>query len=210
MSELASFAHDDEGSPQDQRRAQILSAARTCFARAGFHGASMQQVCAEARMSPGALYRYFPSKESIIEAIAEEERMKASAVMAVFHTEGTLVDRIMATAEAHYQLMKTPGRGALMFEVCSESMRSSNVGERFRCIETDIRGELFEAIAAAQARGEVDPTVDAAAAVTILLAIGDGLAMRVTLEEIPDFATIAPALRRVLVGLLPAPVTAPA
>ncbi len=60
-------AGDGEASAQDQRRVQILDAARACFASAGFHGASMHQICAEARMSPGALYRYFPSKDAIIE-----------------------------------------------------------------------------------------------------------------------------------------------
>ena len=45
------------------RRDEILAAAQRCFARSGFHGASMQDICAEAGMSPGNLYRYFPSKD---------------------------------------------------------------------------------------------------------------------------------------------------
>src|SRR3954464_11109027 len=44
------------------RRSEILSAAQTCFARPGFHQTSMQEICAEAGMSPGNLYRYFRSK----------------------------------------------------------------------------------------------------------------------------------------------------
>ena len=50
---------------QSDRRAEILAAAQRCFVRSGFHGASMQEICAEAGMSPGNLYRYFPSKEAI-------------------------------------------------------------------------------------------------------------------------------------------------
>ncbi len=205
MSQLATVSPDDEGSPQDQRRAHVLSAARTCFARSGFHGASMQQICAEAKMSPGALYRYFPSKEAIIEAIAEEERMKASGVMAVFNDPGPIVDRLMRAASAYFGLMQKPGHGELMFEICSESMRSTAVGHRFHCIETDIRAEFVTAIATAQADGEVDASVDVEAAVTMLIAIGDGLAMRVTLDKAANFERIAPALRRALEGLLPAP-----
>src|SRR6476646_4204190 len=53
------------------RRSEILSAAQTCFARAGFHQTSMQEICAEAGMSPGNLYRYFRSNEDIIAGIAE-------------------------------------------------------------------------------------------------------------------------------------------
>ena len=32
------------------RRSEILAAAQTCFARAGFHQTSMQEICAEAVM----------------------------------------------------------------------------------------------------------------------------------------------------------------
>ena len=51
---------------QSDRRAEILAAAQRCFVRSGFHGASMQDICAEAGMSPGNLYRYFPSKEALM------------------------------------------------------------------------------------------------------------------------------------------------
>ena len=36
---------------QSDRRAEILAAAQRCFVRSGFHGASMQDICAEAGMS---------------------------------------------------------------------------------------------------------------------------------------------------------------
>ncbi|HVK80674.1 MAG TPA: helix-turn-helix domain-containing protein, partial [Verrucomicrobiae bacterium] len=58
----------------DRRRRQIMDAAIVCFRRRGFHQASMQEICAEAGISAGALYRYFGSKADIIGAIAEESR----------------------------------------------------------------------------------------------------------------------------------------
>src|SRR6266567_8401051 len=63
---------------QSDRRLEILDAAQRCFARSGFHGASMQDICAEAAMSPGNLYRYFPSKEAIIAGIAERDRAEVA------------------------------------------------------------------------------------------------------------------------------------
>ncbi|OYX58321.1 MAG: hypothetical protein B7Y93_01850 [Micrococcales bacterium 32-70-13] len=41
-----------------ERQTRILDAAERVFARAGFHAATMQDVAAEAGMSPGNLYRY--------------------------------------------------------------------------------------------------------------------------------------------------------
>ena len=60
------------------RRDEILVAAQTCFARSGFHQTSMQEICTEAGMSPGNLYRYFRSKEDIIAGIAERDRADAA------------------------------------------------------------------------------------------------------------------------------------
>jgi TetR/AcrR family transcriptional regulator, transcriptional repressor of aconitase len=54
----------------ERRRRQILDAARLCFIRKGFHLTSMQDVFAEAGLSAGAVYRYFKSKNEIINAIA--------------------------------------------------------------------------------------------------------------------------------------------
>jgi TetR/AcrR family transcriptional regulator, transcriptional repressor of aconitase len=54
-----------------RRRQQILEAATECFARQGFHGTSMQDIFDASGLSAGAVYRYFPSKDSLIKAIAE-------------------------------------------------------------------------------------------------------------------------------------------
>ena len=53
-----------------ERRDQVLQAAFVCFARRGFHQTTMQEICAEAGLSPGAVYGYFPGKDAIIEALA--------------------------------------------------------------------------------------------------------------------------------------------
>jgi AcrR family transcriptional regulator len=53
------------------RTNQILRAAWTCFAANGFHATSMADVISESGLSAGAVYSYFPSKESLIQAAAE-------------------------------------------------------------------------------------------------------------------------------------------
>lgn len=55
----------------DGRRRQIVEAAVRCFARVGVHRTTMQEVFAESRLSPGGVYRYFPSKQSLVLAIAQ-------------------------------------------------------------------------------------------------------------------------------------------
>jgi AcrR family transcriptional regulator len=51
---------------RDARRAQILEAAIICFSRRGFHSATMQDIVRQSRLSPGAIYNYFASKEDSV------------------------------------------------------------------------------------------------------------------------------------------------
>jgi AcrR family transcriptional regulator len=55
-----------------ERRTEILEAAESCFARLGFHRATMRDVIAEAGLSAGCVYKHFQSKHEIIAAIAAD------------------------------------------------------------------------------------------------------------------------------------------
>src|SRR5271155_5188556 len=67
---------------RESRRRHILGASIECFAREGFHRTSMTQIVAEAGVSAGSIYLYFPSKDDIIEAIAEERHALETALAA--------------------------------------------------------------------------------------------------------------------------------
>ncbi|MGD1058555.1 MAG: helix-turn-helix domain-containing protein, partial [Solirubrobacteraceae bacterium] len=46
-------------------RERLLVAARSVFARSGFHGASVDEIASEAGFSTGALYSNFGGKEDL-------------------------------------------------------------------------------------------------------------------------------------------------
>jgi AcrR family transcriptional regulator len=54
-------------------RQQILDAARKRFSHFGYAKTTMAEVAADCSMSPGNLYRFFPGKLDIAEAIASAE-----------------------------------------------------------------------------------------------------------------------------------------
>lgn len=56
----------------DARRALVLDAARAVFAEAGIEGASIREIAKKAGYTPGAIYSYFDSKESIYGALLGE------------------------------------------------------------------------------------------------------------------------------------------
>ncbi|WP_224005976.1 TetR/AcrR family transcriptional regulator [Aureimonas sp. SA4125] len=200
--------HLDDPEPvtaHDQRRLHVLAAARACFARSGFHGASMQQICAEAQMSPGALYRYFPAKDAIIEAIAEEERGQAAACMQGLSAGGSIVDRITAVAMDYLRSTRDPATGGLMVEICSESIRNTAVGKRFHEVEREVRDAFRQSLVEAQTEGEIDAHVDVETALFVLFSLGDGLVMRLQIEPDFDLELVEPYLRRSVVGVLGEP-----
>ena len=55
---------------RDRQRARICVAAARCFARAGFHATSMDDVIGETGMSSATVYRHFPGgKQEIIHEV---------------------------------------------------------------------------------------------------------------------------------------------
>ena len=55
---------------RDRQRARICVAAARCFARAGFHATSMDDVIGETGMSSATVYRHFPGgKQEIIREV---------------------------------------------------------------------------------------------------------------------------------------------
>ena len=187
---------------QDARRTQVLDAARICFTRSGFRGASMQEICAEAKMSPGALYRYFPSKEAIIEAIAEDERCDAAAIVETMRGTAPLIDRITNCSLGYFAYMREEGASSLMAEIGAESLRNSAIGQRFARIDNNVRDTVREIFLGAVAAGEIPPIDDMNATIGMLMAAVDGIALRQISDPDMTLARIEPVLRRMLAGVL--------
>jgi AcrR family transcriptional regulator len=58
----------------DARRAEIMEAAVKCFMEKGFHNTTMQDIYDATKLSPGAIYNYFSSKEDIVVSALNEFR----------------------------------------------------------------------------------------------------------------------------------------
>src|SRR5512139_1422652 len=113
---------------QRARRENILDAAERCFARAGFHATSMQDICREARVSPGALYVYFASKEELIAGLAERNRQDFQARFAQLAGASDFFAALAAIGEAYF-VEDEAHRRLLCIEIGLESTRSTQVGE---------------------------------------------------------------------------------
>ena len=118
---------------------QILDAARVCFGRHGFHGASMARIAAEAAISVGHIYRYFESKEAVVAAIAEEDL--AEAAEAIGDMEGSpaeLADQLLGGFLSSW----SDAQMALKLEILAEAARNPRVAQSMREMDGRIREHL--------------------------------------------------------------------
>src|SRR5512139_2785064 len=116
---------------QRARRENILDAAERRFARAGFHATSMQDICREARVSPGALYVYFASKEELIAGLAERNRLDFQARFAELAEATDFFKALEAIGKAYF-VEDEAYRRLICIETGLESTRSVRVGEIYR------------------------------------------------------------------------------
>src|SRR5260370_10020152 len=138
---------------QSDRRGEILAAAQRCFVRAGFHGASMQDICAEAGMSPGNLYRYFPSKEAIIAGIAERDRAEVAQQFARADLSQGLFAVLERMAQ-HYFSEYPRERVLLCTEITSEARRNAEIARISASFDADVRKWLLDLLRDGVERGD--------------------------------------------------------
>jgi TetR/AcrR family transcriptional regulator, repressor for uid operon len=195
----------DKGARAEKREAQtmrIMAAARKCFVQSGFRGASMHEICCQADMSPGALYRYFPSKESIIEAIAEQDRQSDQMILSTMINGPTLIDGFVAAAMKHFEMVRDLGMAPLFTEIRAESMRNETVRNASMKNEAQLTGAFREFLSYGVARGEIDPILDIESIVPLILAIGEGIIMGNLGEKGVSLEKIEISMRAILKAVL--------
>ncbi len=178
----------DPALPQ-RRRAQIIEAARGCFRERGLRETTIEEICAEARMSPGALYRYFDSKADIIAAIVLDARAEAEAMLDRLADAEGLIDGLGEMAQC---LFAAFDNDVALLDVYAEAARDHELARALHLRDCVVVGRLASAIEAAVRTGRAYPAMSAVDAAEMLLAALEGMALRRTLRPDGD----AEAVRR--------------
>jgi TetR/AcrR family transcriptional regulator, repressor for uid operon len=194
------------------RRARILDAAERSFCRSGFHRTTMQDVAVEAGMSPGNLYRYFPSKDALVAGLCERDRLNLGREFSELGTTaGDFLAAFRALGRKHFDESNT-AKAKLCLEIWAEATRNPAIA----ALQAEFDNTLVEQLAAAFERakesGFVHPSVNARAVASIISKLGDGLFVRraVSADFDPDrevaevFAVIASLLQGAIALPVPA------
>ena len=197
-----------------ERHIRILDAAERVFARAGFHAATMQDVAAEAGMSPGNLYRYFSAKDAIIAGMAERDRSQIAADFASLDpAKGPLLDQLDALGRRH--LVDEPREKAIIaLQIWAEAARNPEMAQMCAGIDGTVIDGLARAVAGAKASGELPANLDDARFLQAIFMMADGFFCRRAMDPNFDAAEAAETLFAAMRGLaqvllLPAPDTTP-
>jgi AcrR family transcriptional regulator len=169
---------------QEERRARILDAAERCFARAGFHRTTMQDICKEAGVSPGALYIWFASKEALIAGIAARNR---DEVLTSFAGLADADDFLAGMAKVMQDciLNQPKEKTVLCLEIGAEATRNPAVAETLARFDETVCAALTDLLEKAEREGRIKATMPAKHIALALHVIADGLFWRRAVE--PDF-----------------------
>ena len=186
---------------QRARREHILNAAELCFARNGFHRTTMQDICREAAVSPGALYLYFDGKEALIAGIAERDRAEFAERFSVLEAEDDFLAALRSLAQRYFA--EEPAHKRLMcVEIGIEATRNPRVGEIFRAVDTFVLKSFETLFQRLIDEGRIAPDLDARRLAQVLVTIGDGLFWRRAIHKDFDASAILPTVVKMIGALL--------
>jgi AcrR family transcriptional regulator len=185
----------------EQRRRDIIEAARICFVRRGFHETSMRDVFQQAGISAGALYRYFPKKDDLIVAIAQDNlSVVADAIDDVIQAEplpplDQAVGRVF-TALQHQDPTLDVARLAL--QVWGEAARSAEMAIRVANQLSSIRDAFTRLIRAYRKAGRIGAGASAETVAATFTALLPGLVLQQLMLDDVNGATLQRGVRALI------------
>lgn len=119
-------------SEESSKRRQIMDGAKTAFLSNGFDAASMGEIARQAGVSKGTLYVYFDSKESLFEAIIEDERRsQAERIFVLDPSDPDIIGTLTRLGEAFVRFLCQPDALGSLRTVMAIAERMPELGRSF-------------------------------------------------------------------------------
>jgi AcrR family transcriptional regulator len=180
------------------QRERILDAALTCFAREGFHAATMQDIVAESGLSPGAIYGYFKGKTDVVTAIASERHAMERRRLQHALTAGDLETSLALLVEGFVLGLRDPQERRwrrLAVQLWAESLSNPRLKREALSGVTQAIEMLSPMIAKAQREGRWPAHLDPESAARVMIAVLQGVSLQLAWDDAIDIARFASALR---------------
>ncbi len=168
--------------PVLDRRTQILDAAMVCFAKRGFHQASMHDISAEAGISVGLIYRYFENKEDVIRAMADRHKEEIQEMLKRARQAPTLLESLEILFTAHCCEAQPQITSAFVVDLYAEASRNPQVADLVRdVLQTAMEG-VTDLIARAPETQPAAHGLTPSELAELIFAVARGMLMRDVLQ----------------------------
>jgi AcrR family transcriptional regulator len=184
-----------------QTRASLLSAAARVYARAGFGGATLDEVAAEAGFTKGAVYSHFGSKENLLLALMEEHLASQVAEQVELFDPGLMTWERPLAGSARWmdELREDPDPFRLFVELWSYAQRDERLRGRLAGGLVALRATFARfALASAADAGVETPAYAGEQFATVMIALGLGLSM----VKLIDPERVPPSLLGAVISVL--------
>jgi AcrR family transcriptional regulator len=188
------------------RKQQIIDASFRCFARKGFHPTTMHDICTDAGLSAGAVYRYFASKQEIIASACEaSQESPNSELLANAQKTPETKERLHGLIDAFFTRLEGLGATILnraLVQVWAEAVINDNVRGVFKERQAKMADGIKEIVTESQRRGDLRTTLDPNAIVQAMFALYDGFRLQKAIDsDLPSEAYVE-VVKALLTGAL--------
>jgi AcrR family transcriptional regulator len=189
-------------------RERLLGAARSAFARSGFHGASVEEIASEAGFSTGALYSNFDGKEDLFLALMETEIDEhAREISEAVGARSSVAERARGGARRWMTMIEREPEVLLLFmEFWAYGVRDARVRPKVAAQFAQIRMLLTKLIADGLREFDLEPDIPAEHLAVAIDALADGIAR----QKLADPGAVPDDLMGSVLSLLFAGATRPA
>jgi AcrR family transcriptional regulator len=188
-------------------RERLLAASRSVFARAGFHGASVEEIASEAGFSTGALYSNFEGKEDLFLVLMEREIDEHAAEIAeAVQMRSSVAERAAGGARQWMSTIEREPELLLLFmEFWAYGVRDPQVRPKVAARFAQMRRTLTELIVEGARDFDLELRVPAEQLAIAIDALADGIAR----QKLADPDAVPDELMGTIVSLLLTAATAP-
>ncbi|HTB97759.1 MAG TPA: TetR/AcrR family transcriptional regulator [Terracidiphilus sp.] len=168
------------------RCAEILDAAVSCFARSGFHKATMRDIVRKSGLSAGAIYNLFSSKEEIVAAIAARRHDEERRVFLDALEQPTAVRSLEAIRDYFLGELNNPKqrmRRRVTVQLWAEGQHDPQLKKVARDTFAKPYKLLREVFLQGQRRGDFSQRIDAGGMARFLIATFHGLVLQAEWDE---------------------------
>ncbi|MHB8531118.1 MAG: TetR/AcrR family transcriptional regulator [Solirubrobacteraceae bacterium] len=189
-------------------RERLLAAARSVFARSGFHGASVEEIASEAGFSTGALYSNFDGKEDLFLVLMEREIAEhARELAAAVGERASVAERATGGARLWMSMIdREPDLLLLFMEFWAYGVRDPQVRPKVAARFAQVRQTLTQLIADGVRDFELELALPAEQLAIAIDALADGIAR----QRLADPAAVPDELMGTVLSLLFSAATRPA